>query len=153
MPATSVIAPSTRTGQTGFVVAWGFCPLFYFGQYAIRSAPGVTVPELTTAFGLTTLGVSSLLGVYHYIYPRFAIVAGVALDRYGANYVVPTGIVVTAIGTIMFGLGSAGGAEAGRLLQGARAHLRSPERSTSPATDSPSPGSPRRWASTSASVC
>jgi len=58
MSATTVIASSRRTGQIGFVIAWGFCLLFYFGQYAIRSAPGVMVPELTTAFGLTTLGVS-----------------------------------------------------------------------------------------------
>jgi MFS family permease len=121
MSATTAIAPSARTGQMGFVIAWGFCLLFYFGQYAIRSAPGVMVPELTAAFKLTTLGVSSLLGLYYYTYSSFAIVAGAALDRYGAKYVVPIGIVVTAVGTIMFGLGSAGGAEAGRLLQGAGA--------------------------------
>lgn len=114
MSITTVITPSARTGQTGFVIAWGFCLLFYFGQYAIRSAPGVMVPELTTAFGLTTPGVSSLLRLYYYTYLTFAIVSGAALDRFGAKYVIPAGIVVTAIGTIMFGLGSAGGAQAGR---------------------------------------
>lgn len=76
MSVTTAIAPTTRTGQTGFVIAWGFCLLFYFGQYAIRSAPGVMVSELTAAFGLTTLGVSSLLGLYYYTYSSFAIVAG-----------------------------------------------------------------------------
>ena len=121
MSATTAMASSRRTGQTGFVIAWGFCLLFYFGQFVIRSAPGVIVPELTSAFGLTTLGVSSLLGLYYYTYSSFAIVAGAALDRFGAKYVIPTGIVVTAIGAIMFGLGSASGAEVGRLLQGAGA--------------------------------
>jgi MFS family permease len=121
MSTTDALASSRRTTQVGFVIAWGFCLLFYFGQYAIRSAPGVMVPELTKAFGLSTLGVSSLLGLYYYTYSGFAIVAGAALDRYGAKYVIPIGIVVTAIGTIMFGLGSASGAEAGRLLQGAGA--------------------------------
>ncbi len=121
MSATTVIASYRRTGQIGFVVAWGFCLLFYFGQYAIRSASGVMVPELITAFGLTTVGVSSLLGSYYYTYSMFAIVAGAALDRYGAKYVIPTGIVVTAIGAVVFGLGSAGSAEAGRLPQGAGA--------------------------------
>src|ERR1700723_416150 len=121
MSAATEIPPSARSRHDGFVVAWGFCLLFYFGQYAIRSAPGVMVPELTSGFGLTTIGVSSLLGLYYYTYSTFAIVAGAALDRFGAKYVVPIGIVVTAIGTIMFGLGSAGGAEAGRLLQGAGA--------------------------------
>jgi len=121
MPTIAASASSKRTGQIGFVVAWGFCLLFYFGQYAIRSAPGVMVPELTKAFGLTTLGVSSLLGLYYYTYSGFAIVAGAALDHFGPKYVIPIGIVITAIGAIMFGLGSAGGAEAGRLLQGAGA--------------------------------
>ena len=121
MPTIAASASPKRTGQIGFVVAWGFCLLFYFGQYAIRSAPGVMVPELTKAFGLTTLGVSSLLGLYYYTYSGFAIVAGAALDHFGPKYVIPIGIVITAIGAIMFGLGSAGGAEVGRLLQGAGA--------------------------------
>jgi len=114
-------AVTARAGHVGFIIAWGFCLLFYFGQYALRSAPGVMVPELTGAFGLTTIGVSSLLGLYYYTYSTFAIVAGASLDRLGAKYVIPAGIVVTAIGSILFGLGSYQAAEAGRLLQGAGA--------------------------------
>lgn len=38
-----------------FVVAWLFSVLFYFMQYVGVSAPSVMVPELTTAFNLTTL--------------------------------------------------------------------------------------------------
>jgi fucose permease len=98
-------ASKVDKGQLGFVVAWGFCLLFYFGQYALRSAPGVMVPELTDAFGLTTLGVSSLLGLYYYTYSTFAIVAGASLDRLGAKYVIPAGIVVTATGSVLFGIG------------------------------------------------
>jgi MFS family permease len=79
------------------------------------------VPELTAAFGLTAVGVSSLLGLYYYTYSTFALVAGAALDRLGPKYVIPTGILVTAIGTVMFGLGSDAGAQVGRLLQGAGA--------------------------------
>ena len=114
-------ASSARAGHVGFMIAWGFCLLFYFGQYALRSAPGVMVPELTGEFGLTTLGVGSLLGLYYYTYSVFAIVAGASLDRLGAKYVIPAGIVVTAIGSVLFGLGSYETAEIGRLLQGAGA--------------------------------
>jgi sugar phosphate permease len=121
MSATAAAPLSLKSRQTGYVIAWGFCLLFYFGQYAIRSAPGVMVPELTAAFGLTTVGVSSLLGLYYYTYSTFALVAGAALDRLGPKYVIPTGILVTAIGTVMFGLGSDAGAQVGRLLQGAGA--------------------------------
>jgi MFS family permease len=119
MSTTVVSAIPTRSVTTGFVIAWGFCLVFYFAQYALRSAPGVMVPELETAFGLTTLGVSSLIGLYYYTYSTFAIIAGASLDRFGPKYVVPIGILLTAIGAILFGLGSTSGAELGRLLQGA----------------------------------
>jgi MFS family permease len=104
-----------------FVIAWFFCLLFYFLQYAVRSAPSVMIPELTSAFGLTTLGVSSLLGFYYYTYSTFALVAGAALDRWGAKYTIPVGIFCLAIGIVMFGLGISSVAYIGRLLQGAGA--------------------------------
>jgi hypothetical protein len=34
-----------------FIAAWACCVAFYFLQYALRSAPGVMIPELTVAFG------------------------------------------------------------------------------------------------------
>jgi MFS family permease len=77
------------------------------------------VPELKTTFALTTLGVSSLIGLYYYTYSTFAIIAGASLDRFGAKYVIPIGILLTALGAILFGLGSSAGADFGRLLQGA----------------------------------
>jgi MFS family permease len=119
MSATTFTAASARSVRAGYILAWGFCLLFYFGQYALRSAPGVMVPELQTTFGLTTLGVSSLIGLYYYTYSTFAIIAGASLDRFGPKFAIPTGIMLTAIGSIMFGLGSTGSAEFGRLLQGA----------------------------------
>jgi len=104
-----------------FITAWFLCLLFYFMQYAVRSAPSVMVPELTAAFGLTTLGVSSLLGLYYYTYSTFAIVAGASLDRWGAKYTIPVGVIMLAVGIAMFGLGISWVASAGRLLQGAGA--------------------------------
>ena len=102
-----------------FIAAWACCVAFYFLQYALRSAPGVMIPELTAAFGLSALGVSSLIGLYYYTYSTFAILSGASFDRYGARLVVPIGLGLLAIGAILFGLGSAPAADAGRLLQGA----------------------------------
>jgi MFS family permease len=102
-----------------FIVAWACCVLFYFLQYAMRSAPGVMVPELTSAFGLSALGVSTLIGLYYYTYSSFAIVSGACFDRYGAKYVVPAGVVLLAGGAALFGVGIGAAADAGRLLQGA----------------------------------
>ena len=68
--------PAALQFNTAFIVAWLFCLLFYFMEYAVRSAPSVMLPELTTAFGLKTVGLSSLIGLYYYTYSTFAIVAG-----------------------------------------------------------------------------
>ena len=117
------LAPAAKRAEDvshwPFVAAWLFVCVFYFIQYALRSAPGVMIPELSTAFGLTALGVSSLLGLYFYTYASFAIVAGASLDRYGAKLPIATGVFGVAIGSVLFGLGSMGAAEGGRLLQGA----------------------------------
>ncbi|MGO9134947.1 MAG: MFS transporter [Methylovirgula sp.] len=118
------IAPPTKrsTSASGFrisfIVAWIFCLLFYFAQYAIRSAPSVMLPELKASFGLSTLGLSSLLGLYYYTYSTFALVAGASLDRWGAKYTIPIGVFFLAVGTIMFGMGISSVAHIGRLLQG-----------------------------------
>jgi hypothetical protein len=121
LQAVSAPANASRRFHWAFVTAWVFCLLFYFTQYAIRSAPGVMIPELTAAFGLSAVGVSSLLGVYYYTYSTFAIVAGASLDRWGAKYTIPIGVTALAVGIVMFGLGIEWVANVGRLLQGAGA--------------------------------
>lgn len=113
------LAQASDTIQAGFVIAWLFCVIFYFLQYAIRSMPSVMMPELTAALGIDTTAVGSLVGLYFYTYALFALIAGAALDRYGAKYVIPLGLVAVALGAVLFGLGSVQAAQAGRLLQGA----------------------------------
>ncbi|MET0950441.1 MAG: MFS transporter [Pseudomonas sp.] len=119
-PALSGTLPvKTERLHIGFIVAWLFCALFYFVQYALRSAPGVMMPELTSAFGRDVVAVSALVGLYYYTYSIFSIIAGAALDRLGAKYVIPAGILLVAIGAALFGLGELQVAQVGRLLQGA----------------------------------
>ncbi|WP_294538316.1 MFS transporter [uncultured Rhodoblastus sp.] len=118
-PAVAGPTIASEPPRAAYLAAWGLCLAFYFLQYALRSAPGVMIPELTGAFNLTTLGISALLGLYYYTYAGFAIVAGASLDRFGANYPIVIGVLATAAGSALFGLGSIGAAESGRLLQGA----------------------------------
>src|ERR1700678_4606553 len=87
-----------EVSKIAFIVAWVLCLVFYFLQYALRSAPGVMMPELTAAFGLTTLGIGSLVGLYYYTSATFAIVAGATLDRYGAKLPIFIGVLTTALG-------------------------------------------------------
>lgn len=102
-----------------FIAAWLLCAVFYFIQYALRSAPGVMVPELTAAWNLNALSLSSLLGLYFFTYASFALFAGASLDRYGAKWTIPAGIACLAVGTVLFGWGTVTEAYIGRLLQGA----------------------------------
>ncbi|MEX3985355.1 MFS transporter [Paraburkholderia sp. EG287A] len=105
--------------QTGFVAAWSLCVVFYFMQYALRSAPSVMMSELSAAFARDLVGVSALVGLYYYSYSLLSIVVGAALDRLGGRVVIPGGIVLVAAGAVLFGLGSVETAQIGRLLQGA----------------------------------
>ncbi len=123
MPTTTIggTRPAASEFHAAFIVAWLFCLLFYFMEYAVRSAPSVMLPELTTAFGLTTVGLSSLIGLYYYTYAVFAIIAGAAVDRWGAKYTIPIGVLLLAAGTAMFAVNVSWIAALGRLLQGAGA--------------------------------
>ena len=100
-------------------VAWLITALYYFHQYALRSAPAVMMPQLSQAFGLSAMGVASLVGLFYYGYSPFSLVAGAAMDRFGARRVVPIGAAMVGAGALLFGSGSPGAASAGRLLQGA----------------------------------
>jgi MFS family permease len=105
--------------RSRYAIAWALCLLFYFIEYAGRSAPGVMMPELSSAFGITTLALSTLLGFYYYTYSTFSLVAGASLDRIGARLVLPSGLILLTAGFLLFGASSSGVASVGRLLQGA----------------------------------
>lgn len=101
------------------VVAWFVTSIYYFYQYALRSAPAVMVPEMSAGFGLTPVGVASLVGLFYYAYAPFSLVAGVAMDQIGPKRVVPIGAAAVAIGAMMFSTGDPTLASIGRFLQGA----------------------------------
>lgn len=101
------------------MLAWLVTALYYFFQYTLRSAPAVMMPQLSDAFGLTTMGVASLVGLFYYGYSPFSLVAGIALDRLGARRVVPIGAAAVGIGALLFASGDSQTASIGRFLQGA----------------------------------
>lgn len=100
-------------------VAWVLTSIYYFYQYALRSAPAVMMPELSSAFNLTPLGVASIVGLFYYGYSPFSLVAGVAMDRIGPRRLLPGAAAVVGIGALLFATGDSGLASVGRFLQGA----------------------------------
>jgi MFS family permease len=101
------------------VVAWLITAVYYFYQYALRSAPAVMLPQLSEAFGVGAAGVASIAGLFYYGYSPFSLVAGVALDRFGPRRVIPLGALAVGAGALLFATGQTTAASVGRLLQGA----------------------------------
>ena len=99
--------------------SWLVVAVYYFYQYALRSAPSVMMPQLTQAFGVNALGVSAIVGMFYYGYSPFSLVAGTSLDRFGAKRVIPIGAAVVGLGALLFGSGNVTAANIGRFLQGA----------------------------------
>ena len=102
-----------------FQIAWGLALCFYFLEYASRSAPAVMIQQLALAFGTAAIGVSAILGTYYYTYSVTSLVAGAALDRFGAKKAVPIGILILAAGCLLFSVSTTTAGYTGRLLQGA----------------------------------
>jgi MFS family permease len=100
-------------------IAWLITAVYYFYQYTLRSAPAVMMPQLSEAFGLSALGVASMVGLFYYGYSPFSLVAGVAIDQLGPRRVIPVGAAMMGIGALLFGSGSSEAASIGRLVQGA----------------------------------
>lgn len=101
------------------VVVWVLTAVFYFYQYAMRSAPAVMMPQLSEAFGLSALGVASIVGLFYYGYSPFSLVAGASMDRYGPRWLVPFAAVAVGIGALLFATGNTNIASVGRFMQGA----------------------------------
>jgi MFS family permease len=106
-------------GLSTAAVAWLITAVYYFYQYTLRSAPAVMMPQLSEAFGLSALGVASMVGLFYYGYSPFSLVAGVAMDQLGPRKVIPIGAAMVGIGALLFGSGNSDVASVGRLVQGA----------------------------------
>jgi len=120
-PATIALAGEHESLKSVRVaaVAWILTSVYYFYQYALRSAPAVMMPELSNAFGITPLALASIVGLFYYGYSPFSLVAGAAIDRLGPRRLLPGAAAVVGIGALLFASGSRELASAGRFLQGA----------------------------------
>jgi MFS family permease len=109
----------TDKGLGTAVVAWVLTALYYFYQYSLRSAPSVMMPQLSEAFGVSTLGVASIVGLFYYGYSPFSLVAGAAMDQLGTRKVLSIAAALVGVGALLFATGRTDAASLGRVLQGA----------------------------------
>lgn len=108
---------ATLLSATGF--AWLITSIFYFYQYVMRSAPGVMVPQLSEAFGVSAAGLATLIGFFYYGYAPFSLVAGIAMDQLGPKRVLPLGAAAASAGAFLFASGHPTLGAIGCFLQGA----------------------------------
>ncbi len=101
------------------VLAWVLTAIYYFYQYSLRSAPSVMMPQLSEAFGVSALGVASIVGLFYYGYSPFSLIAGAAMDQLGPRRVLPIAATVVGVGALLFATGRSDIASVGRVLQGA----------------------------------
>lgn len=106
---------SAQKLQPSSVVAWLLCALFYFYQYATRSAPGVMQDQLTTTWGGNHIG--SMIAAYYVAYAATALAAGLLLDRYGAARIIPYSVALVVLGCAIFAQGSQTAGMLGFVLQ------------------------------------
>src|SRR4029077_2237262 len=111
--------PIMSRGTRAAIGAWLITAVYYFYQYMLRSAPAVMMPQLSDAFGLSAMGMASMVGLFYYGYSPFSLVAGAAMDRLGPRRVLPTGAAIVGVGALLFASGIKEAASIGRLLQGA----------------------------------
>jgi MFS family permease len=111
----------TKTGKALGIaaLAWVLTAVYYFYQYALRSAPSVMMPQLSEAFGVSALGVASIVSLFYYGYSPFSLVAGAAMDQLGPRRVLPIAAAVVGLGALLFATGRSDAASVGRVLQGA----------------------------------
>jgi MFS family permease len=119
MATSALDQKQTGTQTRAFVIAWFFTVIFYFLEYAVRSSPSVMISGLEASFNTTALGIASILGIYYYTYSSMSLVAGAALDHFGAKRSVPIGITILGLGCLLFSVPAVLAGDIGRLLQGA----------------------------------
>src|SRR5215468_3043515 len=93
-------------GARAATSAWLITAVYYFYQYTLRSAPAVMMPQLSDAFGLSVMGMASLVGLFYYGYSPFSLVAGAAMDRLGPRRLLPGAAVAVGIGALLFATGN-----------------------------------------------
>jgi MFS family permease len=111
--------PEALKSTRGAFIGWTIAALYFFYQYVLRSAPSVMMPQLSDAFGMSTLSVASIVGLFYYGYAPFSLIAGAGMDWLGPRRVMPISAAVVGLGVILFATGNSELASVGRFLQGA----------------------------------
>ncbi|RXI95567.1 MFS transporter [Anaerobacillus alkaliphilus] len=71
-----------------------------------RTAPGLITDQLMTDFMVTASTIGLLTSIQFFVYTGLQIPMGILADRFGPNYFLIIGAIVTGIGTMIYSLGT-----------------------------------------------
>jgi len=71
-----------------------------------RTAPGLITEQLMTDFNVTASTIGLLTSIQFFAYAGLQIPIGILADRYGPNFFLVIGAILTGLGTIIYSLGT-----------------------------------------------
>ncbi|PFP25612.1 MFS transporter [Bacillus sp. AFS073361] len=71
-----------------------------------RTAPGLITEQVMKDFNVTATTIGLLTSIQFFVYTGLQIPMGILADRYGPNFFLVIGAILTGIGTIMYSLGT-----------------------------------------------
>ncbi|MFS0820422.1 MFS transporter [Bacillus sp. 1P02SD] len=78
----------------------------YVVMSAQRTAPGLITDQLMTDFQVTATTIGLLTSIQFFVYTGLQMPMGIFADRYGPNFFLIIGAILTGIGTILYSLGT-----------------------------------------------
>jgi sugar phosphate permease len=78
----------------------------YFLMASQRTAPGLITDQVMRDFNVTASTIGLLTSIQFFVYTGLQIPMGILADRYGPNYFLIIGAILTGLGTIIYSLGT-----------------------------------------------
>lgn len=87
-------------------VVFGLVLFTYLFMSAQRTAPGLITNEIMRDFQVTASTIGLLASIQFFVYTGLQIPMGILADRYGPNFFLIIGAILTGMGTIIYSLGT-----------------------------------------------
>lgn len=87
-------------------VVFGLVLFTYLFMSAQRTAPGLITNEIMRDFQVTASTIGLLASIQFFVYTGLQIPMGILADRYGPNFFLIIGAILTGLGTIIYSLGT-----------------------------------------------
>ncbi|MEH7492733.1 MFS transporter [Neobacillus niacini] len=78
----------------------------YFLMASQRTAPGLITDEVMRDFNVTASTIGLLTSIQFFVYTSLQVPMGILADRYGPNFFLIIGAILTGLGTIIYSLGT-----------------------------------------------